>query len=84
MARSEQMMVSQFDQMINHESGRLGVSQTSSDLRDLLAREADDVRVAEAVALFCYHAEKWISSFAAALGGLDARVFAGGIGEENR
>ena len=81
MARSEQMTASKFDQMINHESGLLGVSETSSDLRDLLAREADDVRAAEAVALFCYQAKKWIGSFAAALGGLDTLVFAGGIGE---
>jgi acetate kinase len=47
----------------------------------LLAREFDDVRAAEAVALFCYQAKKWIGSFAAALGGLDTLVFAGGIGE---
>ena len=67
--------------MVNHQSGLLGVSETSSDMRDLLAREADDIRAAEAVALFCYQAKKWIGSFAAALGGLDTLVFAGGIGE---
>ena len=67
--------------MVNHESGLLGVSETSSDMRDLLAHEAGDVRAAEAVALFCYQAKKWIGSFAAALGGLDTLVFAGGIGE---
>jgi len=65
----------------SHKSGLLGVSETSSDMRDLLAHEADDVRAAEAVALFCYQAKKWIGSFAAALGGLDTLVFAGGIGE---
>jgi acetate kinase len=81
MARSEQMTTPQFDQMVNHESGLLGVSETSSDLRDLLAQESGDVRAAEAVALFCYQAKKWIGSFAAALGGLDTLVFAGGIGE---
>jgi len=81
MARSEQMTALQFDRMVNHESGLLGVSETSSDLRDLLAQEARDVRAAEAVALFCYQAKKWIGSFAAALGGLDTLVFAGGIGE---
>jgi acetate kinase len=81
MARSEHMTASQFDRMINHESGLLGVSETSSDLRDLLAHEANDVRAAEAVELFCYQAKKWIGSFAAALGGLDTLVFAGGIGE---
>ena len=47
----------------------------------MLAREASDVRAAEAVALFCYQAKKWIGAFAAALGGLDTLVFAGGIGE---
>jgi len=81
MARGEQMTALEFDQMVNHESGLLGVSETSSDLRDLLAQEARDVRAAEAVALFCYQAKKWIGSFAAALGGLDTLVFAGGIGE---
>ena len=67
--------------MVNHESGLLGVSETSSDMRDLLDHETQDVRAAEAVALFCYQAKKWIGSFAAALGGLDTLVFAGGIGE---
>jgi acetate kinase len=81
LARSERMTPAQFDRMVNHESGLRGVSGTSSDLRDLLAREAGDARAAEAVALFCYQAKKWIGSFAAALGGLDTLVFAGGIGE---
>jgi acetate kinase len=81
LARSDQMTAQQFDHMVNRESGLLGISETSSDMRDLLAREADDVRAAEAVALFCYRAKKWIGSFAAALGGLDTLVFAGGIGE---
>ncbi len=81
LARTEQMSATQFQEMVNHASGLLGVSEISSDLRDLLARESDDVRAAEAVALFCYQAKKWIGSFAAALGGLDTLVFAGGIGE---
>jgi acetate kinase len=50
-------------------------------LRDLLAREAADVRAAEAVALYCYQVTKSIGAFAAALGGLDTLVFSGGIGE---
>jgi acetate kinase len=75
------MSAAQFQEMVNHASGLLGVSEISSDLRDLLARESDDVRAAEAVALFCYQAKKWIGAFAAALGGLDTLVFAGGIGE---
>ena len=81
LARTEKMTTQQFYKMVNHESGLLGVSETSSDMRDLLDREKRDVRAAEAVALFCYQAKKWIGSFAAALGGLDTLVFAGGIGE---
>ena len=81
LARSKRMTPAGFDRMVNDESGLLGVSEISSDLRDLLAQEATDVRAAEAVALFCYQAKKWIGSFAAALGGLDTLVFAGGIGE---
>ncbi len=81
LARTEQITTSQFYKMVNHESGLLGVSETSSDMRDLLDCEKKDVRAAEAVALFCYQAKKWIGSFAAALGGVDTLVFAGGIGE---
>jgi acetate kinase len=81
LARTERMTPARFQRMVNHESGLLGVSGTSSDMRDLLVREARDVRAAEAVALFCYQAKKWIGSFAAALGGIDTLVFAGGIGE---
>jgi len=81
LARTEQMTTSQFYKMVNHESGLLGVSETSSDMRDLLDHEKQDMRAAEAVALFCYQAKKWIGSYAAALGGLDTLVFAGGIGE---
>jgi acetate kinase len=81
MMKSENLTPKQFNKLINHESGLLGISETSSDMRDLLAKENDDVRAAEAVELFCYNVKKWIGSFAAALGGLDTLVFAGGIGE---
>jgi acetate kinase len=81
LGRTEQMTTNQFYEMVNHKSGLLGISETSSDMRDLLDHEQQDVRAAEAVALFCYQAKKWIGSFAAALGGLDTLVFAGGIGE---
>jgi acetate kinase len=67
--------------MVNFQSGLLGISETSSDMRDLLEHEKQDIRAAEAVELFCYQVKKWIGSFAAALGGLDTLVFAGGIGE---
>ena len=81
LARTEKMSAKQFNEMVNSQSGLLGISETSSDMRDLLDREAQDVRAAEAVALFCYQVKKWIGAFAAALGGLDTLVFAGGIGE---
>jgi acetate kinase len=81
LARSENMTVKQFGQMVNFKSGLLGISETSSDMRDLLDHEAEDVRAADAIALFCYQVKKTIGAFAAALGGLDTLVFAGGIGE---
>jgi len=81
MMETEKMTLKQFNDLINHESGLLGVSETSSDMRDLLEHEGSDVRAAEAVALFCYQVKKWVGAFAAALGGVDTLVFAGGIGE---
>jgi len=81
LARTEGLDAQHFNQMVNAESGLLGLSETSPDMRDLLAREATDERARDAVALFCYQVRKWIGAFAAALGGLDTLVFAGGIGE---
>jgi acetate kinase len=81
LARTEKMSAKQFNELINFQSGLLGISETSSDMRDLLECEAQDVRAAEAVALFCYQVKKSVGAFAAALGGLDTLVFAGGIGE---
>jgi acetate kinase len=83
LARREGMSAAGFQSMVNHESGLLGVSGTSSDMRDLLFREARDKRAAVAIELFCYQARKWIGAYAAALGGLDTLVFAGGIGENS-
>jgi len=81
LASTEDINTAQLQQMLNHGSGLLGISETSADMRDLLAREDDDVRAAEAVALFCYQAKKWIGAYMTVLGGLDTLVFAGGIGE---
>ena len=79
--RTEKMDAKKFNEMVNLHSGLLGVSETSSDMRDLLEKETKDVRAAEAVALFCYQVKKWIGAFTAVLGGVDMLVFAGGIGE---
>jgi acetate kinase len=81
LARSEKMSAKQFNEMVNFQSGLLGISETSSDMRNLLECEAEDVRAAEAVALFCYQIKKRIGAYAVALGGLDTLVFSGGIGE---
>ena len=83
MMQSENLSPKQFNHLINHDSGLLGVSEISSDMHDLLEQETTDYRVAEAVALFCYQAKKWVGSFVAVLGGLDILVFAGGIGENS-
>jgi len=83
LARTERMSAAGFQRMINHESGLLGVSGTSSDLRDLCARETVDERAAAAVDLFCYQVRKWIGSFAAVLGGVETLVFSAGIGENS-
>jgi acetate kinase len=81
LSRTENVTARQFHHMINHESGLLGVSEISSDMRELLMRESKDVRASEAVALFCYQAKKWVCALAGVLEGLDTLVFSGGIGE---
>ena len=75
------MSPTEVSDLLNKQAGLLGVSGTSADMRDLLDREPDDGHAAEAVALFCYQAKKFLGALAAALGGLDALVFTGGIGE---
>jgi len=81
LARTEGMDTESFNDMIHFQSGLLGISETSSDMRDLLDKERTDSRAAEAIEMFCYHVKKNIGAFAAALGGVDALVFTGGIGE---
>ena len=83
LVQAEGLTIDQFHDLVNHESGLLGVSESSSDLRDLLSRQESDVRAAEAVELFCYRAKTGLGALAAALGGLDTLVFAGGIGENS-
>jgi acetate kinase len=84
LAHAEGMTAERFQRMVNEESGLLGVSETSADLRDLVERQESDVRAAEAIELFCYRAKSAIGALAAVLGGLDTLVFAGGIGENSR
>ncbi len=83
LARTEGMSAERFEQLVQRESGLLGVSGTSADVRELLARAGDDPRAREAIDLFCYEIKKRIGAFAAVLGGLDGLVFTGGVGENS-
>ncbi len=83
LSTTEGVTPEQFHHMVNTQSGLLGLSEISPDLRDLLAQEDRDTRAAEAVALFCYQGRKWIGAYAAAIGGLEQLVFSGGIGEHS-
>ena len=75
------MSAEQMNRLVNKESGLLGVSGTTGDMKVLLQTMQRDARAAEAVDLFCYRVKKYIGAYAAVLGGLDVLVFAGGIGE---
>jgi acetate kinase len=77
----EKLSPEQFNHLINYESGLKGISETSSDMRELIKTKDTDSRAADAFELFCYQGKKWIGSFASILGGLDCLVFSGGIGE---
>ncbi len=79
----EKLNSKEFNHLINHESGLLGVSETSSDMRELMEVEDTNDKAKDAIEMFCYQTKKWIGSFAAVLGGLDTLVFSGGIGEHS-
>ncbi len=81
--RTEHPSADQLDALLNKQSGLLGVSGTSADMRDLVAHRGDDPAAALAVGMFCTSAKKWVGALAAELGGLDTVVFAGGIGEHS-
>src|SRR5262252_5508331 len=84
-ARKEGMSASEVDTLLNTQSGLLGISGLTNDMRELQAelKEHDDRRVRLAVEVFCYRAKKYIGAFIAAMGGADAVVFTGGIGENS-
>ena len=71
----------QLEQLLNHQSGLLGVSASSSDVKTLLEKRTTDPSADEAIRMFCYGVRKFIGAYAAVLGGLDTLVFTGGIGE---
>lgn len=71
----------QLEKMVNRESGLLGVSGVSSDMKTLLEKRSQDSAADQAIRMFCYGIRKFIGAYAAVLGGLDTLVFTGGIGE---
>ena len=79
----EKLSPKEFNHLINHESGLLGISKTSSDMRELMELEDTNGNAKDAIELFCYQTKKWIGSFAVVLGGLDTLVFSGGIGQHS-
>lgn len=81
LAQRHGMDAQAINHLINREAGLLGVSGRSADMRDLLEAEATDPHAAEAVEMFCYRLRQYIGAYAATLGGLDALIFTGGIGE---
>lgn len=80
--RTENLDADRLNRLTAHESGLLGISETTSDMEKLLAISDQDNRAAEAVDVFCYQIKKQIGAYAAALGGLDTLIFSGGIGEK--
>ena len=81
LSAEQKMAPAALNDLVNKQSGLLGVSETSADMRDLLEKESTDARAADAVELFCYQAKKHLGALAAVLGGLNTLVFTGGIGE---
>jgi acetate kinase len=82
-AAKEGMSLRDVEALLNRQSGLLGISGLTHDMRDLIAEveEHDDRRARLAIDVFCYRARKYVGSYLAALGGADAVVFTGGIGE---
>ena len=81
--QTENLTSHAFNQLVNHQSGLLGISESSGDMQVLLEAAATDKLAADAVDVFCYGAKKYVGAYAAVLGGLDVLVFAGGIGEHS-
>ncbi|HEU5186955.1 MAG TPA: acetate kinase, partial [Candidatus Saccharimonadales bacterium] len=80
-AQTQKYTAERFNRMVTFESGLLGISETTADMKKLLELEAHDSRAKDAVDIFCYQVKKSIGGFAAALGGLNTLVFTGGMGE---
>ena len=81
-ARMQDVAIRQSEELLNKKSGLLGLSGISSDMREVLkAADAGDARALLALKTYCYRVRKYIGGYVAAMGGLDAVVFTGGIGQ---
>jgi acetate kinase len=84
LARQERVDASEVERWLNEKSGLLGLSGRTNDMRGLeAAAQAGDARAAVTIELFCYRARKYVGAYLAVLGGADAVVFGGGIGENS-
>ena len=83
LSKDKNIDADELQRALNHESGMLGISKLSGDVRDLLAAEIDNVDASLAINMFCYQVKKCIGAYAAALNGLDTLIFSGGIGENS-
>lgn len=80
--RAEKLTASQSEEMLNKKSGLLGLSGISSDMREVLkAADGDNPRALVALKAYCYRVRKYIGAYVASMGGLDAVIFTGGIGQ---
>jgi acetate kinase len=81
--RTEKLTPEQMDQFVSHDCGIAGVSESTGDMREVIAHLSTDPKARQAFDLFCYEAKKWIGAYVAVLGGLETLVFSGGIGEHS-
>lgn len=79
--RTSNLNMDEFDKLTNTQSGMLGISGLTSDMKQLIELSEKYTGAADAVAVFCYHVKKTIGAYVAAMGGVDSIVFTGGIGE---
>lgn len=80
----EELSLNSANTLLNKHSGLMGISGVSSDMREIIQEmESGDKKARAAFEVFCYRVKKYIGAYAAALGGLDAVVFTGGIGENS-
>lgn len=83
--RQQNIGIDELDKILNNQSGLLGISGVSSDMREIIAAaDADNARALLAIKAFCYRIKKYIGAYHGILGGADALIFTGGIGENNR